>query len=476
VTFLPIVERELRAEARSLHHHWLRLASALAVLMLLFLVSVDHAGPASLLGRRLMGVITFASVGMTLVVAPLLTADCLSREKREGTLGLLFLTPLTARELVVAKSLVHLLRMMTVLAALAPFLALPLLLGGVGYRDVLLALFANLGAALLGLATGLIASARNVEWMRAVVQAVALEMILLPVVLVLAVPLFKFADLLRAPVPFLVVFVGCLLAAVMGYLLVIQGVAAGLKNRWQWEGVAPPQPRWTRNFAESSFWQAIFRWNKGRTLDRNPIAWLQEYSWTARLTKWGWLGLAVFGQLIGPPRFMWVLLGGVAFAAAASFRREVQSGVLEVLLTTPLREDQIVLGRLWGVICHFLPAVLVWGVFGYLLSVVNVTWRHPEIDLITFASSFFTLTFLGFALSLSRLNTILAFTACLVLGAIIPRWLGGLAAGRPGAGAGLQSALLIQVVVLLQLLVGSVAWFRLRSCLVERRFLPQPAP
>ena len=41
------------------------------------------------------------------VLVPLLTADCISRERREGTLGLLFLTRLRAGGIVVAKGLVQ---------------------------------------------------------------------------------------------------------------------------------------------------------------------------------------------------------------------------------------------------------------------------------------------------------------------------------------------------------------------------------
>jgi hypothetical protein len=50
---------------------------------------------------------------------------------------------------------------------------------------------------------------------------------------------------------------------------------------WHEETAAPDQPRWVVLFSTSEFWQRAFRWNKGRTLDRNPMAWLQEYSWPA---------------------------------------------------------------------------------------------------------------------------------------------------------------------------------------------------
>ena len=150
MTLLPVIERELRAEARSPYCHWLRLTSATAALLYFWIVARDYDGPASLLGRRLFGALLPASILLTLVLTPQLTADCLSREKREGTLGLLFLTSLTATEIVLGKSLVHLLRAMTVLAALSPFFAVPLLLGGVQGGQVLVAILANVAAALVG--------------------------------------------------------------------------------------------------------------------------------------------------------------------------------------------------------------------------------------------------------------------------------------------------------------------------------------
>src|ERR1044071_7214708 len=171
MTVLPVIERDRRAEARNSYHHWLRLTSATAVLGYLFLIAWDFGGPVPWLGQRLFQALAESSVLMTLVVTPLLTADCLSREKREGTLGLLFLTPLTPLEIVVGKSLVHLLRAMTVLAALAPFFVVPMLLGGVPLVFVLVAFLANVAAALIGLGAGLMASARNSEWIRAIVWA-----------------------------------------------------------------------------------------------------------------------------------------------------------------------------------------------------------------------------------------------------------------------------------------------------------------
>jgi len=77
-----------------------------------------------------------------------MTAGCVSGEKREGTLGLLFLTPLTVLDVIVGKSLIHMLRACTLFLAATPVLVLPLVLGGISWMQVVTSL-KQLGIALL---------------------------------------------------------------------------------------------------------------------------------------------------------------------------------------------------------------------------------------------------------------------------------------------------------------------------------------
>jgi ABC-type transport system involved in multi-copper enzyme maturation permease subunit len=437
------------------------------VLICFYLIAGDYEGPAAWLGPRLFEALALSSVLMTLVVTPLLTADCLSREKREGTLGLLFLTPLTSLEIVVGKSLVHLLRAMTVLVALAPFFVVPMLLGGVPLGLVLAAFLANVAVALIGLGAGLIASARNSEWTRAIVWAEVLAASFVSLLLALG---------LRSVVvsgPFGgAIFLVCV---GIGTGLVILDAASRLKGNWQRDLIEPPQPRWTNNFADSQFWRRVFRWNTARTLDRNPIAWLQEYSWTARLTKWGWLVLAIVGEVFGPQNVMWVLIGAIAFAAAASFRREQEAGSLELLLVTPLGEWQLIKGRLWGLFCHFLPAVLVWTVFRYMEGALSSRSGGYLVDVLTLYSSFLTLSLLGFCLSFTRLNLIAAFLLCLIVGVVLPQWLGGLLTGYVRLFAGRRVWNILVWFSIFQLGPAVISAFYLHTLLAQRRFLSKPS-
>src|SRR5437763_1392894 len=65
------------------------------------------------LGGLLFGSLHFTLFWAIWVLVPLLTADCISRERREGTLGLLFLTRLRATDIVFAKTLAQALRALT---------------------------------------------------------------------------------------------------------------------------------------------------------------------------------------------------------------------------------------------------------------------------------------------------------------------------------------------------------------------------
>lgn len=103
MTVLPVIERELRAEARHAFTYWLRALGASVALIIFSLMMIDARDNAAGLGAKLFGNLDTALFIAIWLLVPLLTADCLSRERREGTLGILFLTPLTARGIVIGK-------------------------------------------------------------------------------------------------------------------------------------------------------------------------------------------------------------------------------------------------------------------------------------------------------------------------------------------------------------------------------------
>src|SRR5215471_8871727 len=138
----PVIARELRASARQPFTYSLRTVGVAALLLACFLFGLRYNfGPTQ--GGLLFGSLHFTLFWAIWVLVPLLTADCISRERREGTLGLLFLTRLKANDIVVAKTLAHALRALTLWLAVLPVLAIPFLLGGVSWMEALLSVAVN---------------------------------------------------------------------------------------------------------------------------------------------------------------------------------------------------------------------------------------------------------------------------------------------------------------------------------------------
>ena len=132
MTFLPIVARELRLAARRPGTYRMRSGAALALILMgtwLFLTTRNQ--PAHAISLSLFVMSTSVVVLYCLLSGVRFTADCLSEEKREGTLGLLFLTDLKGYDVVLGKLAATSLNGFYAVLAVVPVLALPLLLGGV---------------------------------------------------------------------------------------------------------------------------------------------------------------------------------------------------------------------------------------------------------------------------------------------------------------------------------------------------------
>ena len=99
--FLSVAERELRAAARHNGMYRLRWITATAsFILLLWLSWVFDAFQNRSAGPVVFETFSTFILFYCLFVGAAGTADCLSREKREGTLGLLFLTNLNSAEIV----------------------------------------------------------------------------------------------------------------------------------------------------------------------------------------------------------------------------------------------------------------------------------------------------------------------------------------------------------------------------------------
>jgi ABC-type transport system involved in cytochrome c biogenesis permease component len=456
------------------------------------------------MGGHLFGALNATLFLSIWILVPLLTADIISREKREGTLGLLFLTPLTPFGIVLGKTLIQGLRAVTLYLAVLPALAVPFLLGGVTWKDGAVSLLLNSSALVLALAAGLVASTLTSDSRRALALALVISLgleygfmvshfasffttangfaarplatpmhpsQLLPRYLLsrievlvrintgvgwLDIP-YPFRSVpaegwrfvwLNFPPAFHAAWLRCLVWLFLKSLLGFTGIAAlaawQVRRTWRSEPTSLRAARLQAFFCAPRLWKSVFRSKMRGLLARNPIGWLQQYSWNARVVKWGWcLGVVVVEcAFVTDPSLsnVWegqyilalLLALGMAFTASGSFRLERQSGALELLLVTPLRVSQILGGRIRGVWGQFMPATaIVAAAWLWLLREVPPSQgpggvRDIEFQLVVrvlplfFATSFILLPAIGLFFSLQRLHFIGAWLLTCCCGLLLP--------------------------------------------------------
>ncbi len=186
MTLSPLVERELRTGARRTPLLWLR--GLLALILgaqcydLLSRHEVSFAGSAGAISFSrastvMTGSILLASMAQLLFVAVLLmgvlSADSISRERREGTLGLLLLTDLSPFQVVYGKMISCGLNSFLIFLGALPVLVLPVLIGGVNGRETVITGLGLLNALFVALAAGLWMSANFRERHHAVGMTLA---------------------------------------------------------------------------------------------------------------------------------------------------------------------------------------------------------------------------------------------------------------------------------------------------------------
>src|SRR3954471_4305967 len=162
MTFLPIVERELRVAARKRNTFWLRLIAAMVAFVIcaggLAVMESGWFRASSGVGRGLFAVLSWLTFAAALVAGLFFTSDCLSQEKREGTVGFLFLTDLRGYDVVLGKLATSSLRCFYALLAVLPILATTLLMGGVTVAQFWMTVLALINALLVSLAAGMFIS------------------------------------------------------------------------------------------------------------------------------------------------------------------------------------------------------------------------------------------------------------------------------------------------------------------------------
>lgn len=183
MAFLPVLERELRVASRRSGTYWGRVASgALGMSVLGWLMWTDEFGrlfTGLAIGRRVFSTLFGIATFMALFAGTTMTSDAIASEKREGTLGLLFLTDLRSWQIALGKLVASSLAAVYWLIGFFPVLAISLLLGGVTFDEFFRSVLALIAMLALSLSIGLAVSAYNRESMRAAGRA---QLVLLMVV------------------------------------------------------------------------------------------------------------------------------------------------------------------------------------------------------------------------------------------------------------------------------------------------------
>src|SRR5207302_1490547 len=178
--FLPIVDRELRVTARRRSTYTLRLlaaAAAFSIILWLCLFPTQGQPPADL-GKSLFTALSILAFAYCLLVGPFMTTDTISSERREGTLGLLFLTDLSSFDVVLGKWAATSLAGFYGLLAVLPVLGIPLLLGGVTPGEYGRVALAVVNAILFSLTAGMFVSALSREQTKAILGSFILVLAL----------------------------------------------------------------------------------------------------------------------------------------------------------------------------------------------------------------------------------------------------------------------------------------------------------
>ena len=383
MTFLPVVERELRVASRRRAVFWVRFAAATIAVLLggSILWFEGEARGAAGAGRLLFDQLAGMAYFLCLVAGPIFTSDVIGEERREGTLGLLFLTDLRGYDVVSGKLAAASVNALLSLLATLPVLALPLLLGGVSVIEFTRMAIALLATLFVSLACGVLVSAAFQEAR----SAFALTVFLL---FLLAGLLPFLSDALGSSHP-----IGLWASGNPTWMLELANPTAnprGLGPGGFWWTVAMTGVYGSLAFAGATVltgrawreirprrvqasWQDLWhRLNFGsaetrrqfrtRMLDRNPILWLGSrnrlklaglwtfvcfalgvwiaWRWSAGPSADNWSSTFFIAQLLQAP-LKWLM----ASEASQRWVNERQSGALELLLTTPLSVTEILRGH-----------------------------------------------------------------------------------------------------------------------------------
>ncbi len=449
MTFLPIVDRELRVAARRRGTHRLRLLVPLAGMLLVGMCALLlSAGVAP----KQVGHAIFQGFSLLLLLYSLIygrraTADCLSCEKREGTLGLLFLTDLKGYDIILGKLAATSLGGFYGLLSAFPVLAVPLLMGGTTNGEFWRTVLVLVCTFLFSLAVGIFGSSMSREYHRAMEANFILLLLVVvagPVcggVIAFFNPSHAFIKTLFLPCPFYTLYL-CSdihfrvdfdffywsVELIMGLTLLLLLLTNWVAPRC-WRERAPTGEKtrrseiWRRlNYGQDARHSAFRR----QSLEVNPIYWLSARVRLKPAHVWAFLGAVGCWWLLGrlSQGRVWLdtsvtvamalilnatLKLWVAIEAGQRLAEDRKTGTLEALLTSPVTVKEMLRGHLMALKRQFLRPLLVVAGAGALFAIESYRRSH-DVESTVFAA-------VGAAMLLADSAALAWVSKCLALAA-----------------------------------------------------------
>jgi ABC-type transport system involved in cytochrome c biogenesis permease component len=393
--FLPVVGRELREASRQKGTYWNRVVAVSAALVIFFLFWLGlRRQPVHILGQAMFFSLS-ALAGVMCALAGSGVADSISKEKREGTLGLLFLTNLRGYDVVTGKIAAGSLGTIYRVIAILPVMAIGFLLGGVEMEMYLRVVLICGNTMFLSLTLAAYWSSRmTTSWASLLAWISSIFFLIVGVPLLasllarmlqnslgyhgeqtamwLMLPSPGFTTMIALGPKFYFAqfssFLWMSLAFQHGLGWVFFTLASHRTQRvWRQQEIQTVRVKVVRSLGDSCkkliHW---LRWRHEPVLDEAPISWMVRRSRLGVNVTLVTFGLATVGYCLGlaynpkewsdPSMFsmtmslthLW-LLAWMAGEAATWIYRDRQSGAMELILATPLQVRGILRDHFRGI-------------------------------------------------------------------------------------------------------------------------------
>jgi ABC-type transport system involved in cytochrome c biogenesis permease component len=399
---LPVVEREMRVASRrrsTYRARMLAVGGMLAGFVFTEITFITQYQSAAQQGQVLFNVFAWLAFAFAALAGLTNTADCMSGEKREGTLGLLFLTDLKGFDVICGKLTANSVTVIYGLIATVPILSLPMIMGGVGIFQFIKVAMLLVTVLALSCAVGVFVSTHSRNERKALVFSILLmtTILFLPIFIgalledrqimkeagVLKIlnfsPIFSMAMVMFGHRMLVGTFLQYHVWITLGWMWLLIGVllsTAAHKAPLSWQ-----QRELRPNARTRPALLRVQKWTPPRwVLDLNPYQWLALRGETTPRAVWCfvlalfaiWLvamlkyGRLMFDQDVLEPTvyiantFLKVWVVG---EASRRFIEDKQNNAMELILSTPLNARDMARGQWRALVTLFawpILAVTVW--------------------------------------------------------------------------------------------------------------------